>query len=78
VVSLADVAFVLASAGSSPSWTRSASTPKTATVLASAPAASRRPLGTRLARRGGAGVGVGWSGSSAGMPEASAAWLNRP
>jgi hypothetical protein len=59
----------LASAGSSPSWTRSASTPKTATKLAVAPAAKRRALGTR--RRGrdgrcGAAGAVGSSGMTSG------------
>jgi hypothetical protein len=60
------VAFVdaLASAGSSPAWTRSASTPKTATKLASAPAAKRRALGTR--RRREAGAGRGSSGMTSG------------
>jgi hypothetical protein len=61
----------LASAGSSPSWTRSASTPKTATKLASAPAAKRRAFGTRR-RRGGR-----WRwGSASGMPSGSTADLN--
>jgi hypothetical protein len=38
------------SAGSLPSWTRTARTPNTATTLASAPAANLRPLGTRRLR----------------------------
>jgi hypothetical protein len=57
--------FTFASAGSSPSWTRSASTPKIATKLATAPAAKRRALGTR--RRDGRGGVVG----SPGMPSGS-------
>jgi hypothetical protein len=56
----------LASAGSSPSCTRSASTPKIATKLANAPAAKRRALGTRRrGRRGGCGA-VGSSGMASG------------
>jgi hypothetical protein len=46
----ADAGETLASAGSSPSWTRSASTPKTATKLAVAPAANFRRLGPRRTR----------------------------
>jgi hypothetical protein len=67
-----DVAFFFAtpaSAGSSPSWTRSASTPKIATKLAIAPAAKRRALGTRRrGRRGGgeAAEAVGSSGMTSG------------
>jgi hypothetical protein len=60
----------LASAGSSPSLTRRASTPKTATKPASAPAAKRRALGTRRRRPGGRCGWVGEVGSS-GMPPGS-------
>jgi hypothetical protein len=71
VVVFAFVAGTLARAGSSPSWTRSARTPKTATKLASAPAAKRRAEGPRRTRLIG---GVG----SWGMATASAAELNPP
>jgi hypothetical protein len=52
-----------ASAGSSPACSRRASTPKTATKLAMAPAAKRRALGTRR-RRGGVRCGGAAAGSS--------------
>jgi len=77
VVVAADVvAFfaTLASAGSSPSWTRRARTPKTATKLASAPAAKRRTLGTRRRGRGLGLRGCGGVGS-AGMTSGSTADL---
>jgi hypothetical protein len=69
----------LCSAGSSPACSRSARTPKTATMLASAPAAKRRPLGARRRRRRGAGgTAAGSLGSSAsGMHGASGGGLKR-
>jgi hypothetical protein len=61
VPDVADVVVVVfaawASAGSSPACNRRASTPKTATKLASAPAAKRRALGARR-RRGGVRFGA--------------------
>lgn len=65
------VLAMLASAGSSPLWTRRARTPKTATKLAIAPAANFRALGARIPRRGaflgGVGAGSFSAGSAGGM-----------
>jgi GNAT superfamily N-acetyltransferase len=61
-------AVACCSDGSSPSWSRSASTPNTATKLAVAPAAKRRGLGARRRRL---------LGSSAGMATASPPRLNQ-
>jgi hypothetical protein len=65
------LALAWPSAGSSPAWTRSARTPKTATALARAPAAKRRALGTRHRREAGA------AGGRSGMSRASTRALNR-
>jgi hypothetical protein len=60
----------LCSEGSWPSCSRSASTPKTATKDASAPAAKRRGLGARRRRL--------WRCGSSGMRRASSRALNAP
>jgi uncharacterized membrane protein len=64
------VALVDAIAGSSPAWTRNASTLNTATTLATPPAAKLRTLGTR---RFGTFFGAG---SPFVMPEGSTSALN--
>jgi hypothetical protein len=65
-----------ASAGSSPACSRRASTPKTATKLAIAPAAKRRALGTRRRRGGVRGVRGGGAAGCSTMAPASTSDLN--